>query len=208
MFDDQRAAVEALDRTTLLEYIPMTVLCIAALSYYAERNGIRRDDLYSLHDLSLVRLAFDPFYHAATVVVHSGWQHFSGNMLFFVPLGILLTWLTSNRHVLLVIVATVVPTNFVAGAAGQFGFGASTAVFGLFAAVLVRSAGYAFQDASANTLQDVVATLLILGGTAFFAVFILAGGRTEIGHFAHFLGFLFGGAVESLYIFHGHDTGA
>jgi hypothetical protein len=71
----------------------------------------------------------------------------------------------------------------------------------LVAASLVRSTGYALGNASAEAVQGAVALLLTAALAGFFLIFVVAGGRTDIAHFHHFLEFLFGGATEAMYAF-------
>ena len=79
--------------------------------------------------------------------------------------------------------------------------------FGVGTAALVRSTAYALQDASLETLQVIVVGLLTPLATGFLIVMIFDGQRW-IADVSHFLGFLFGGAIEAMYVFgeHGTDT--
>ncbi|MFC6756929.1 hypothetical protein ACFQER_09850 [Halomicroarcula sp. GCM10025894] len=116
-----------------------------------------------------------------------------------------MTWLTSNRHVLWLVVAI----GFGKTATGILiqgpTVGMSGVVFGVGAAAVVRSTGYALQDSSLETLQVIVVGLLTPLATGFLIVMIFAGQRW-IADFSHFLGFLFGGAIEAMYVFDEHET--
>jgi membrane associated rhomboid family serine protease len=84
-----------------LGYVPVTVLILVAVSLYFEVNGIRHEDLYPTLSRALL---FDPVYHLVNAFLHFDRAHFTWNMRLLIPFGVLLTWLTSNRHVLVVVV--------------------------------------------------------------------------------------------------------
>jgi membrane associated rhomboid family serine protease len=198
-------SVQGPSRRQLLGYVPVTVVVVVVLSGYLEVNGIRSGDIYG--GLSMADI-FNPVYHATNMLVHEDWGHFAGNMRLLVPFGVLLTWLTSNRHVLVLVVATNTMANVVSGAAGQLGVGASSVAFGIMVAVLVRSTGYALQNASEETLQGGVAVLYGFAVVAFLLILLGFGGRGNIGHLHHAMGVLFAGGIEALYVFEEHhETG-
>jgi membrane associated rhomboid family serine protease len=185
-----------------VRYLPITVFVLAGICWYIDSAGVRYDDVYpEVNPILLV----DPVYHASNMFLHFDHAHFVWNMRLLIAFGIVLTVLTSNRHVLVVVVFAQLLANVVSGVAGQFVFGASGVVLALIAASLVRSTGYAMQDASAETVQTVVGSLLSLASLALFLVFLGSGGSGWIAHFHHFLGFLFGGAIESIYLFGGES---
>jgi membrane associated rhomboid family serine protease len=183
-------------------YLPITVLVLAGICWYVDSAGIRYDDIYPA--VSGVLLV-DPVYHASNMFLHFDHAHFVWNMRLLIPFGIVLTMLTSNRHVLVVVVFAQLLANVVSGIAGQFVFGASGVMLALVAASLVRATGEAMQDASPEMVQAVVGSLLSLASLALFVVFLGSGGSGWIAHFHHFLGFLFGGAIESIYLFSGES---
>jgi len=188
----------------ILGYIPIVIGLLAILCWFFDANGIRYDDVYPEADITRA-LLFDPVYHSINMFLHFDHAHFSWNMRLLLPFGIVFTWLTSNRHVLVVVVFSQLLANILSGIVGQFVFGISGVMLALIAASLVRSTGYAFQDASPETVQTIVGTLLSLAAMALFLIFLGAGGSSWIAHFHHFLGFLFGGAIESIYLFSGLD---
>lgn len=181
-------------------YIPITVLVLAGICWYLDTTGVRHDDVYPEANRVLL---VDPVYHTSNMFLHFDHAHFAGNMWLLIPFGVVLTLLTSNRHVLVVVLFAQLLANVVSGIAGQFVFGASGVVLALIAASLVRSTGYAMQDASPEAVQTVVGALLSIASLALFFVFLGSGGSGWIAHFHHFLGFLFGGAIESIYLFSG-----
>jgi len=185
-------------------YIPVTVLGIALVSGALAAGGIQFDDIFAVGGMSTL---FNPFVYTANILFHADWGHYAGNMRLWLPFGILLTWLTSNRHVLWLAVTV----NFLAVVTGIVVqgpvVGISHVVLGVGAATMVRSTGYAFQDASTEGLQTIIAGLMIPLAMGLLLVMILAGPRW-IADFSHFLGFLFGGAIEAIYVFSEHDDGS
>ncbi|AWB27931.1 rhomboid family intramembrane serine protease [Halococcoides cellulosivorans] len=184
-----------------LGYVPITVGLVVATSALFLWGGVTDTAV----DVSLVTF-LNPLWYMLSMVVHDGWAHFSGNMVLFVPFGVLLTWLTSNRHVALVVgvshgLSNVVWVGTVVGPA----IGSSAAAFGVMAAALVRAVGIALQRQSVETRQTaIVATIVpLLGGLFAIAV---AAGASPIAHFAHFFAFLFGGATEAIYVLSTPET--
>lgn len=186
----------------LVGYVPITIGLVVAICWFFDANGVRYDNVYP--DINRT-LLFDPIYHSINMFLHFDHSHFAWNMRLLVPFGIVFTLLTSNRHVLVVVVFAQFLSNIISGIVGQFVFGASGVMLALIAASLVRSTGYAMQDAQPESVQTIVGTLLSLAALALFVIFLGAGGSSWIAHFHHFLGFLFGGAIESIYLFSGLD---
>lgn len=144
---------------------------------------------------------FNPLYHVASLFFHENWAHYESNVLLLVPLGVLLTVLTSDRHVLLVVLTSHVLASVVTTATQLgFGIGTSAAVMAVAAAALVRLVGESFEGVSAAALQSAVVGMLAPFLVALYVLVVLLGGG-PVGHLAHFLGFLFGGAIEAMYVF-------
>lgn len=183
----------------LAGYVPVTVAGVALVSWYLAAEGIRYEEVYTKN-------ALNPLAYLLNGLFHADWDHFAGNVRLWIPFGTLLTWLTSNRHVLLLFVLLQALSVATSLAIGQFVVGMSTVVFGVAAAILVRATGIALRDASMETLQVVVAGVFAPVLVGFLFVAIAAGGNTWIAHFAHFFGVLFGGAIEAMYVFDDHDA--
>jgi membrane associated rhomboid family serine protease len=181
-------------------YVPVAVLVVAAASQLLLSAGLTAADV----DPSLGTI-LNPLWYLLSMVIHAGPAHFRGNMWLLLPFGAVLTVLTSNRHVLGVVLVSHGLSNlvWVATTAGV-AVGTSGAAFGVVAATLVRATGYAFQNASTESLQTALAGMVVpfLGG--FFLVVVLAG-PSRIAHLAHFFAFLFGGAMETMYVLTDRD---
>ena len=183
-------------------YVPVTVLGIALISGVLAAEGVRFQEVFEVGGLWTL---FNPFNYTVNMLFHSDWGHYAGNMRLWLPFGVLMTWLTSNRHVLWLVVGVNVSTSVGAMAVLQAGVGMSAVVFGIGAAILVRATGDAMRDQSLETVQAVVLGLMTPLAMGFLLIMVLAGPRV-IGDFAHFLGFLFGGAIEAMYVFDEHET--
>ncbi|MFB6200839.1 MAG: rhomboid family intramembrane serine protease [Halorhabdus sp.] len=185
-------------------YVPVTIGVIAGLSWLFLASGITDADVtFSL------TTALNPLWYVQSMVIHDDWAHFYGNMELLVPFGLVLTWLTSNRHVL----GVVLGAQFAAAVlsfAVRFGpgVGSSLAVFAVVAAALVKAVGDGFQRASAESLQTMLLTLVGPLALGLFLVAVIAGGHTRVDHFGHFFAFLFGGAIETMFVLaeHGKET--
>jgi membrane associated rhomboid family serine protease len=75
----------------------------------------------------------------------------------------------------------------------------SVVAMALMAAIAVRAVGVATQDADSEFFQLTALGLLVPLGGWLFALFV-AIGQSPVGHLEHFLGFLFGAAVEGIYV--------
>ncbi|MFB6162688.1 MAG: rhomboid family intramembrane serine protease [Halococcoides sp.] len=181
--------------------VPITVAMVVGTSWLFLWGGVT-DTALAVRPVTFL----NPLWYAISMVVHDGWGHFAGNMVLFVPFGVVLTWLTSNRHVAVVIAVAHGLSNFV-WVATVFGpaIGTSGAALGVMAAALVRSTGVGLQHFSTETRFVAVVGLLapLLAGLFVIAV---AAGASPIAHFAHVFAFLFGGATEAMYVLSTPDT--
>lgn len=190
----------------IVGYLPITVIAVVVVSGLLATNEIWYHQVHlGSEPIDLI----NPFFYLGAMLLHGDWAHYYGNMEMWVPVGITLTLLTSNRHVLLIIVTSDFLAAFVGFAVGQVGFGFSGAAFGAMAALLVRSVGVALQNTSTDALQIGVAGLLLPASAGFFMIALLAGGGPDIAHFSHFFAFFFGGSAEAIYVFseYGDDSG-
>lgn len=176
----------------VLPHVPVTVIVVTAVSAYLAVNEIRFLEVFA-------PTVLNPAFYTVNMLFHQDWAHFAGNMRLWIPFSLVLTWLTSDRHLL----GLVVTVNFLESLVNMpvegGTVGMSSVVFGVVAASLVRSTDYAMENASLETVQTAVAGMLLPGLVGFFLIMGLAGPR-NIADFGHFLGFLFGGAIEAIYV--------
>jgi len=179
--------------------LPITVVIVAGVAGWLAANG----HYASIETrVTILGQILNPLYYAESLLYHTDWNHYWGNMtsLGFVSVGVLLTYLTNNRHVLGVILVSQVLAAFVYGIGiGQLVYGSSTATFGLWGATVVRTVGIGKQEGSSETFQVALLGLFVVFGGALLLVSIV-GASSGIAHFAHLLGFVFGGAYESMYV--------
>lgn len=177
--------------------LPVTTVVFAVFCWLLLELGVEPLDLAG------VSPAYDPLSVLSGMVLHSGPDHYWGNMRLLVPFGIVLTLLSNNRHVLAVILVSHVPAAMVYGLVGGTVVGSSGVAFGIAAATLVRSVGAGLQDASVETLQTTILGLLtpFVASLLVVAVFDVPPG---IAHFGHVFGFVFGAGYESAVVLAGH----
>lgn len=187
----------------ILSKVPVTVGVFVVVQYYITTNGITT--AYEVFG----RFPLNPFLYTTNMFFHAGgWSHYAGNMWLWVPFGTLLTWFTNNRHLFGFAFAVNFMTVLIALWIEGLGMGMSHVVFGVVAATLVRSVGLGLRNGSQELLQIGLTVPLTFGVVGFFVVMIFAGPR-YIADFYHLLGFIFGGAIEAMYVLDAHDgTGA
>ena len=115
---------------------PLFVAAVAAIGGLFALRGMNG---YA-SGVSGVPAYLDPVYYLGTLFAHSGPSHYVSVMLFFVPAGMVFTYLTNNRKAAYVVVLSHLPTAAVCSVLGVGTIGAGAAAYGLLAAVLVRAA--------------------------------------------------------------------
>lgn len=179
-----------------LGYLPVTVVGFAVLTGWLRASGIE----YYPEGHAVVDL-FHPAVYVGSLFFHADWAHYQGNIAVFLPFGLLLTWLTNNRHVLFVIVvshffATVfLVGSFLTVGVAMFGVGSSLAVYGIMGASVLATAGY-LRDTKGWSDSVVGVALALLTFVYIVTVFV---------HLGHAFGLLFGTITESFYVFGGTD---
>lgn len=152
-------------RVSIAEYrhhLPVSVLVFAAVSGLLVITNTRFSTVFGTDGVSAVG-------HIAGMLFHRGMAHYRGNMLVFVPFGVVLTALTSDRHVLGLIVLTHLPASILYAAFGGGIVGSSIAAMGIAAATLVRAIGEGMQDVSMEWLRAILLGIL----TAFLLVLLI-----------------------------------
>jgi membrane associated rhomboid family serine protease len=181
-------------------YVPVTILIIGGVAGWLASNGhyANTDSIVTVFPRIL-----NPLYYFESLLLHTDWNHYRGNMttLGFVPVGVLLTYLTSNRHVLGVVLMSQFLAVFVYGI-GMWSvvYGSSPAAFGLWGATVVGLAGLAGQNHSSTGLGVLLLGIMVPFGGVLLLISVSDAG-SGIAHFTHLLGFVFGGAYEAIYVF-------
>jgi len=184
----------------LLSNTPVVVGLFVVIQWHITTNGIEFYDVFGSSPLN-------PFVYTANMFFHAGgWSHYTGNMRLWIPFGVLLTWFTSNRHLLGFAFAVNFMTTIIAVFIEGLGLGMSHVVFGVIAATLVQAVGLGLRSGSTELLQIGITVPLAFGVVGFFIVMVFAGPRL-IADFYHLLGFMFGGAIEAMYVFEAHEGG-
>lgn len=181
-------------------YVPVVVFVLAGLGWLTLALGLPIETV-----LTPIPDWVDPFGLLGAAVFHSGPGHFEGNMWILVPFGTVLTWLSSNRHVLLV---AVVP-QYLAGLlhtlfAGGTLVGSSGVAFAFLGAVLVRGVGLTFRDSSTATLLSAVAGVVTPLVVALFVLRLFVG-ASQIAHLVHLVAFAFAAMLETATVVSAHD---
>ncbi len=196
----------ALAPSVLVGYVPVVALAVAGICWAFATSGIWANDMSP--PVTRFGAMINLFYHATNMFVHFEWAHLRDNLRLWIPIAIVFTWLTSNRHLLVVIIGAHISTNVVSAAVGSFVFGLSGVLFAVYAALVVRATAIIVQNQSFDIQQVAASSALIVFGGGFFFVFLLIGHQDGIAHFGHFLGFLFGGAIQAIYVFSdNHEPG-
>ncbi len=169
--------------------LPVTVIFVVVVSGLLVYRGV---NVYTGFGVPTV---FDPLYYVASLLIHSGESHFLGSMYFFVPAGVVMTYLIGNRGVLEVILVAHIPVAFVAAVVGTPVIGVTASAYALVAAVLVHAAWLATEKSYEAT--RVVFTLSVFLLAALSLVTVAA----DSAYISPVLGFLIGGMFESVRVF-------
>jgi len=132
-----------------------------------------------------------PFYYVTTLFLHRGWAEYVASMYFFVPAGVSLTYMTSNKNVLAVVFGSHAFAALVSGFwMGLAVTGTAAAAYGLLSATMVRAARIYAEGFSSMTRMLAPAGLLVVATFGLLSV-------TESAVYSPVLmGFVFGGSFE------------
>lgn len=181
---------KALTFWRLVGSIPITVAIVVGVSAWLVLEGI-----------TTPRLTYggliNPLYYIELLFVHSGWEHFLMNMYFFVPAGVLLTYLTNNKKVFEVVavahVSSVIVTDF---AFDQAMTGTTAAAYGLLAATAVRSTYIGSRRYSSSTQTAAPLGIFVVSAIGILMMGVASDGLLQ--NVPLIVGFVAGGALESL----------
>ncbi|WP_172824866.1 rhomboid family intramembrane serine protease [Halorientalis sp. IM1011] len=179
---------------------PFTIFLIAGVGWLLVTNGVRIEDVFGPSPSP-----FNPIFHLSNQFFHASLDHYRGNMLVLVPLGVVLTLLTSDKHVLGVVVGADALASFVYHLGSGPVVGSSGIAFAIIGVLIVRTVGDAMQNASVEWLLTIMVGLFLPFFLVLFVVAVALHG-TWVAHFGHLLSFAFGGMLEAAFVLVGHAT--
>lgn len=179
---------------------PFTILVIAGVGWVLVTNGVRIEDVFGPSPSP-----FNPLVHLSNQFFHASLDHYRGNMLVLVPFGIVLTLLTSDKHVLAVVVGADALASFVYHIGSGPVVGSSGIAFAIVGVLLVRTVGDAMQNASMEWLLAIMIGLFLPFFLVLFVVAVALHGAW-VAHFGHLLAFCFGGMCEAAFVIVGHAS--
>lgn len=181
---------KALTFWRLVGNIPITVAVVVGVSAWLAFEGINTTQL-SYGGL------VNPLYYIELLFIHSSWEHLLTNMYFFVPAGVLLTYLTNNKKVFEVVavahVSSVLVTGFVFDQAMT---GTTAAAYGLLAATAVRSTYIGSKKYSSSTQTAAPLGIFFVSAIGILMLGIASGGLLQ--NMPLIIGFVAGGILEYL----------
>lgn len=174
---------------------PLVVAAVAAIGGWFALWGMNG---YA-SGISGVPAYLDPLYYIGTLFAHSGLSHYVSVMYFFVPAGMLFTYLTNNRKVAYVVALSHLPTAAVCSVLGVGTLGAGAAAYGLLSAVLIRTAWLSSEGYSQRT--RVVSLVGVFGLTGLGLISVT--GAAAAVYVVPVSGFFLGGTYEVTRILRG-----
>jgi membrane associated rhomboid family serine protease len=178
--------------------IPIVVTVIAGLSGYIifEHGG------YTGNEISGEFVTFlNPAHYLVSLFIHENWSQYISSMYFFVPAGVVLTYITSNKNVLAVIGASHIFAVLSCGVWLNLAVsGTTAAAYGLLAATLV-SAVHIYAEGYSRKVQVVAPVgILIISTLGLISV------TETVGYAQVLMGFIFGGSFEGARVIIQTDT--
>lgn len=186
---------------TGLQKAPFTILAIAIVGYLLASDGVRFHDVFGPH-----AGLFVPSSYTVNALFHSDWGHYWSNVRLLVPFGVVLTLLTSDRHVLGLVAFAHVVSSLLYAVGGGLAVGASGVVFAVFAGLVVRTTGDAMQNQPTKTLLAIEAGLLLPFTVVLYGL-VIAVDFGQIAHMGHFMAFCWGALYELAFVGIGHERG-
>ena len=187
-----REPKKALNFWSVLGNVPITVALVVGVSVWLVLEGITSTRI-------TYGTLINPLYHIELLFVHSSWEHLLTNMYFFVPAGILLTYLTNNRKVFEVVAVSHVSAVLITGFAfDQSMTGTTAAAYGLLAATAVRAAyvGASSRRYSQKTQTAAPIGIFALSAVGMLMIGVVSGGLVQ--NVPLIVGFVAGGVLECL----------
>ena len=172
-------------------YLPITVAVVAGLSgWIVFETGISTG---YINELALV----NPVHYVISLFLHDTVSEYTTSMYFFVPAGVFLTYMTSNRDVLGVVLVSHVFAVMLGGMSfGLEVYGTSAAAFGLLAAAVVRGTKIGTEDYSATTRKAAPVGIFVIGALGLFMVATASDAMRQ--QTPYLIGFALGGSFETV----------
>lgn len=180
--------IDRLERSVSLGDIPMVVVLIAAVSGWMASVGISTE---TYPQEALIK----PIHYAVVLFSHEGWSQYVASMYFFIPGGVVLTYITSNKNALGVIAASHICAVLSCGVWLEMAvFGTTAAAYGLLAATIVAATHIGTGNYSEKVQVGVPIVVLIVSAFGLVAV-------TQTSEHAQVLmGFVFGGSFQGIQV--------
>jgi len=177
--------IRRLKHSVSLGDVPIVVAVVAAASGWLVTKGIEPPP-YPPEAL------INPIQYVVVLFTHEGWSQYVASMYFFIPGGIILTYITSNKNALGVIVASHIFAVLSCGAWLDMAvFGTTAAAYGLLAATIVGATHLGTENYSKRVQIAVPVGVLVISTFGLIAV-------TQTSEHAQVLmGFVFGGSFQS-----------
>lgn len=174
-------------------YLPLTIAIVAGLSgWIVFETGISTD---YINELALV----NPMHYGISLFLHDTPSDYITSMYFFVPAGVFLTYMTSNKEVLGVIAVSHIFAVMLGGMSfGLEVYGTAAAAFGLLAAALVRGTKIGTEDYSERTQRAAPVGIFVIGALGLFMIGTASDAMRQ--QVPYLIGFAFGGSFETVIV--------
>ncbi|MDZ7687668.1 MAG: hypothetical protein U5J64_02915 [Halobacteriales archaeon] len=170
--------------------LPVVVAFIAVVSGWFALEGIGYNRITP-------PTLLNPVYYVELLFVHSSREYFLVSMYFFVPSGLAMTYLTSNRKVFVTVaVSHVSAVVFTELLSGQIVTGTSAVAYGLLSATAVHAAYIGSKRYSFSTQTAAPISIFIISGIGILLIGTVSGGFFQ--NVPLIIGFAAGGSLECL----------
>jgi len=172
-------------------YLPITIAVVAGLSgWVAFETGVSTD---YINELALV----NPMHYGISLFLHDTASDYITSMYFFVPAGVFLTYMTSNREVLGVVAVSHVFAVMLGGMSfGLEVYGTAAAAFGILAATVVRGTKLGTEGYSEVTQRASPVGVFVVGALGLFMIATASDAMRQ--QTPYLIGFAFGGSFETV----------
>ncbi len=173
----------------LMGYVPLTIIGVAGLSGWV----VYETEISTgyIDEIALI----NPMHYVISLFLHDTPETFMTSMYFFVPAGIFLTLMTSNKNVLGVVFVSHIFAVMLGGMSfGLEVYGTSAAAFGVLAAAIVRGTKVGTEDYSATTQRGAPIGVFFIATIGLFMIGTVS--DSMLAYTPYLIGFAFGGTFE------------